>query len=133
MRSILSKASLLLALTLCALAAIAAPASADAPLEGVWRFGQQATVEFKQTSANHFAGTIRTNGSVACPGNVNGVQVTEKTLVIELADPAHDTPDLVAALVGAGARITSVVEDAPTLEEAYLSLVGEHGERDTKP
>jgi hypothetical protein len=50
---------------------------------------------------------------------------------VELADPAHETPDLVAELVGAGARITSVVEDAPTLEEAYLALVGEIGERDT--
>jgi ABC-2 type transport system ATP-binding protein len=52
------------------------------------------------------------------------------TLVVEVADPATDTPDLVAALVAAGARITAVVEDAPTLEEAYLSLVGEVGERD---
>ena len=62
---------------------------------------------------------------------VNGVQGRERTLVVELGDPGHDTPDLVATLVGAGARITSVVEDAPTLEEAYLSLVGEQGERDT--
>ena len=63
---------------------------------------------------------------------VTGAQARESTLVVELADPAHDTPDLVAALVGAGARVTSVVEDAPTLEEAYLSLVGEHGERDVE-
>jgi ABC-2 type transport system ATP-binding protein len=62
---------------------------------------------------------------------VNGVQAKENTLVVELADPPHETPDLVAELVGAGARITSVVEDAQTLEEAYLSLVGEVGERDT--
>jgi len=62
---------------------------------------------------------------------VTGVQAQESTLVVELADPAHDTPDLVAALVAAGARITSVVEEAPTLEEAYLALVGEVGERDT--
>ena len=61
---------------------------------------------------------------------VNGVQGADHTLVVELGDPGHDTPDLVAALVDAGARIISVVEDAPTLEEAYLSLVGEHGERD---
>jgi hypothetical protein len=33
--------------------------------------------------------------------------------------------------VSAGARITSVAEDAQTLEEAYLALVGEVGERDT--
>ena len=62
---------------------------------------------------------------------VSGVQAKENTLVVELADPPRETPDLVAELVGAGARITSVVEDAQTLEEAYLSLVGEIGERDT--
>jgi len=50
--------------------------------------------------------------------------------VVEMADPPHDTPDLVAALVAAGARISGVAEEAPTLEEAYLSLVGEVGERD---
>jgi ABC-2 type transport system ATP-binding protein len=61
---------------------------------------------------------------------VTGVQARERTLVVELTDPPRETPDLVAELVGAGARITSVVEDAQTLEEAYLSLVGEIGERD---
>src|SRR2546429_2997891 len=38
-------------------------------------------------------------------------------LVVELADPPHETPDLVATLVAAGARITGVHEDAATLEE----------------
>jgi hypothetical protein len=32
--------------------------------------------------------------------------------------------------VGAGARIAEVREEAATLEEVYLSLVGEVGERD---
>ena len=59
------------------------------------------------------------------------MQAHDGILVVELGDPAHDTPDLVAELVGAGARITSVVEDARTLEDAYLSLVGEIGERDS--
>ena len=35
-----------------------------------------------------------------------------------------------AALVRAGARITSVREESATLEEVYLHLVGEVGERD---
>ena len=43
---------------------------------------------------------------------------------------AHETPDLVNALVGAGARITGVREEAATLEEVYLELVGEAGVRD---
>jgi hypothetical protein len=67
----------LVAATLCALAATAAPASADGPLEGHWSFGQNATIEFHQTSAGHFAGTIRnSSGKTNCPGNVNGVQVS---------------------------------------------------------
>jgi hypothetical protein len=68
----------LVAAALCAFAATAAPASADAPLEGHWRFGQDgSTIEFHQTSSGHFAGTIRSaSGQTNCPGNVNGVQVT---------------------------------------------------------
>jgi len=61
---------------------------------------------------------------------VSGSRASDSTLVVELVDPARDIPDLVAALVGAGARILSVSEEAPTLEEAYLALVGEVGERD---
>ena len=61
---------------------------------------------------------------------VSGAQVDAGALVVELGNPGHDTPDLVAALVGGGARITAVREEAPTLEEVYLRLVGEVGERD---
>ena len=61
---------------------------------------------------------------------VTGAQVQAAGLVIELDDPGHETPDLVNALVGAGARITSVREEAATLEEVYLRLIGEIGERD---
>jgi hypothetical protein len=56
--------------------------------------------------------------------------VQPNALVVELADPAHETPDLINSLVGAGARITSVREESATLEEVYLQLVGEIGERD---
>ncbi|HEX2193388.1 MAG TPA: ABC transporter ATP-binding protein [Candidatus Limnocylindria bacterium] len=54
----------------------------------------------------------------------------DRSLLVELRDPATETPDLVAALVGAGARISGVREEAATLEEVYLNLVGEAGERD---
>jgi ABC-2 type transport system ATP-binding protein len=54
----------------------------------------------------------------------------DRSLLVELADPPRETPDLVAALVGAGARISGVREEAATLEEVYLALVGEVGERD---
>ena len=63
---------------------------------------------------------------------VRGAQARDGALVVELADPSRETPDLVAALVGAGARITSVREEAATLEEAYLELVGEAGVRDER-
>jgi ABC-2 type transport system ATP-binding protein len=96
---------------------------------GLRRHGRAPTV---RVDLNGARGPESFVGRLADLPFVNGVRATEKTLVVELADPSHDTPDLVAALVGAGARITAVVEDAPTLEEAYLSLVGEHGERDTK-
>src|SRR5438132_2299645 len=55
---------------------------------------------------------------------VAGAQALDGALVVELADPAHETPDLVATLVAAGARITGVQEDAATLAEVYLQLVG---------
>ena len=94
---------------------------------GLRRHGRAATVRVELNGAR---GPESFVARLAELPFVTGVQAKETTLVVELADPPHDTPDLVAALVGAGARITSVVEEAPTLEEAYLALVGEHGERD---
>jgi hypothetical protein len=78
MGALREKTKWLVAATLCAFAATAAPAAADAPLEGHWRYGQSGqTIEFHQTSAGHFAGTIRdASGKTFCPGNVDGVQVT---------------------------------------------------------
>lgn len=92
------------------------------------RHGRAATVRIELNGARGPESFI---GRMADLPFVTGVQAKELTLVVELADPPHETPDLVAALVAAGARITSVVEEAPTLEEAYLSLVGEAGERDS--
>jgi ABC-2 type transport system ATP-binding protein len=43
-------------------------------------------------------------------------------LIVATNDGA-EVPDLVAALVGAGARIRRVVPTEATLEEAYLDLV----------
>jgi hypothetical protein len=63
---------------------------------------------------------------------VRGAQARNGSLLIELDDPARETPDLVSALVGSGARITGVAEEAATLEDVYLELVGEAGERDSR-
>ncbi|MGZ6372164.1 MAG: ABC transporter ATP-binding protein, partial [Candidatus Limnocylindria bacterium] len=95
---------------------------------GLRRHGRSATVRVELNGAR---GPDSFIGRLADLPYVTGVQARENTLVVELNDPPHETPDLVQELVGAGARITSVGEVAQTLEEAYLSLVGEVGERDT--
>jgi ABC-2 type transport system ATP-binding protein len=95
---------------------------------GLRRHGRTATVRVELNGARGPESFLERLSGLAF---VSGVQARDHTLVVELGDPPRETPDLVAALVGAGARITSVVEEAQTLEEAYLSLVGEVGERDT--
>ncbi len=63
---------------------------------------------------------------------VLGAQAHDGVLLVELTDPRRETPDLVAGLVAAGARIAEVREQAPSLEDVYLGLVGEAGERDAR-
>jgi ABC-2 type transport system ATP-binding protein len=66
---------------------------------------------------------------VACevPG-VTGVAWQDSTLLVDLSDPERENPALVAALVGAGARVQAVTEDRVSLEQIYLQLVGEESE-----
>jgi ABC-2 type transport system ATP-binding protein len=47
------------------------------------------------------------------------------TLIVHLSDHAGQTPALVGALVGAGARILEVRQEMPALEDVYLQLVGD--------
>ena len=61
---------------------------------------------------------------------VRAAQPRDGALMLELEDPKRETPDVVNALVNAGARITGVGEVSATLEEVYLELVGEAGVRD---
>jgi len=51
-------------------------------------------------------------------------------LWVELAEPRRDTPELVRELVTRGARVLAVAEDVASLEQVYLELVGERGDRD---
>jgi len=53
---------------------------------------------------------------------------TGSTLTVQLDDPAA-IPELVAALVQAGARICAVVPQSRALEDVYLELLGTPGER----
>jgi ABC-2 type transport system ATP-binding protein len=61
---------------------------------------------------------------------VEGARADDGVLVVEVQDPRGDNPELVRALVEAGARIVGVHEQSATLEQVYLDLVGEVGERD---
>jgi ABC-2 type transport system ATP-binding protein len=63
---------------------------------------------------------------------VSGARAMDGALVVEVGDPRGDNPELVRALVEAGARIIGVREEAATLESVYLRLVGEAGERDAR-
>ena len=91
------------------------------------RHGRAATVRVELNGARGPSSFL--DGLASLPF-VQGAQPRDTAMLVELADPALETPDLVAHLVAAGARITGVREEAATLEEVYLELVGEAGERD---
>ena len=48
------------------------------------------------------------------------------TLVVKLQHLDRETPQLVDALVAAGARVLEVQPEMPALEDVYLHLVGGH-------
>jgi len=61
---------------------------------------------------------------------VVGARANGGALFVEVGDPRGDNPELVRTLVGAGARIVGLGEEAATLEQVYLDLVGEAATRD---
>ena len=61
---------------------------------------------------------------------VEGARASNGSLLVEVSDPRGDNPELVRSLVDAGARIVGVAEEAVTLEQVYLDLVGEAATRD---
>jgi ABC-2 type transport system ATP-binding protein len=94
---------------------------------GLRRHGRGATVRVDLNGARPPSSFV---DAMANLDVVRGAQVRNGSLLVELADPFHETPEVVARLVAAGARITGVREESATLEEVYLQLVGEAGERD---
>jgi ABC-2 type transport system ATP-binding protein len=64
---------------------------------------------------------------------VEGARASNGSLLVEVVDPRGDNPELVRSIVEAGARIVGVAEDAVTLEQVYLDLVGEAATRDVEP
>ena len=63
---------------------------------------------------------------VAAAREATGADVTVagNTMTVPLAKPERDNPDLVKAIVAAGGEVQFVTEIVPTLEAAYLSLLG---------
>jgi len=94
---------------------------------GLRRNGRGATVRVELNGARGPESFLDTMADLAY---VRAAQPLDDALMLELEDPKRETPDVVSALVGAGARITGVSEVAATLEEVYLELVGEAGVRD---
>ena len=62
-------------------------------------------------------------GDCGVPG-ITGVDVADHRLVVAAEDPAGVAPDLVRALVAAGADITTVHDRATTLEQVYFEVMG---------
>jgi len=54
-------------------------------------------------------------------------------IVVSLPQAERDTPEVVSALVNAGARIVEVRSEMPDLEDVYLRLVRDDGGRPEAP
>jgi ABC-2 type transport system ATP-binding protein len=94
---------------------------------GLRRQGRGATVRVELNGARGPESFLDTMADLVY---VRAAQPLSGALVVELDDPAKETPDVINALVRAGARITGVNEQSATLEDVYLELVGEAGVRD---
>lgn len=88
-----------------------------------------ATVRIEMVGARHATSFL---DLMAALPFVAAARARDGVLEVEVNDPRGDNPELVRALVEAGARIVAVREEAATLEQVYLDLVGEVGERDAR-
>ena len=94
---------------------------------GLRRRGRAAAVRVELVGARRPASFLDVLGGLAF---VAAARAEDGSLFVEVADPRGDIPELVRTLVEAGARIVAVREEAATLEQIYLDLVGEAGVRD---
>ena len=85
-------------------------------------FGRRVTVTLASGDGEAAARAARIAGHLPF---VQDVRQEAGGFSAALSDPDANTPDLVAALVGAGCRIRAVTEQTHSLEEVYLSLVQE--------
>jgi ABC-2 type transport system ATP-binding protein len=95
---------------------------------GLRRHGRAATVRVELAATDGEASRLL-DALTPLPF-VSAARTEAGGLQVEVRDPRRDNPELVAALVSHGARIVAVHEEAASLEEVYLRLVGEVGERD---
>ena len=58
-------------------------------------------------------------------GVCSEIEVYKNKIVLKVADPEHDNPIVVDAVVKAGGRIVSLSEVKRTLEDIYLEIMGE--------
>ena len=94
---------------------------------GLRRQGRAASVRVELVGARRPASFLDLLGSLPF---VAGARAEDGALLVEVGDPRGDNPELVRALVEAGARIVGLREESATLEQVYLDLVGEAGVRD---
>jgi ABC-2 type transport system ATP-binding protein len=57
--------------------------------------------------------------------NPKNLKVEENRIIIDVAEPLHENPTLVKAIVSAGGNVQFITERNPDLEEAYLKIVEE--------
>jgi ABC-2 type transport system ATP-binding protein len=94
------------------------------------RGGRAATVRVELSGARNADSFVEV---LAPLPYVLGARAHNGRLDVEVRDPRGDNPEMVRTLVEAGARIVSVTEEAVSLEQVYLDLVGEAGDRDGRP
>ena len=95
---------------------------------GLRRVGRSAVIQVDLAATDGEA--RRLLDALASLPFVSAARALPDGLQVEVREPRRDNPELVAALVAHGARVVSVREEAATLEDVYLRLVGEEGERD---
>ena len=71
------------------------------------------------------AADVKVTDAVRRVPYVENLQAEGNKLTLELADPEHDRPALVKAIVEAGGGVESVTEKQYPLEDVYLKLIHE--------
>ena len=55
----------------------------------------------------------------------NRVESAGDRLIIDVADPGNENPNIISAIIAAGGQVLEVRQMVPTLEEVYLQKVRE--------